>query len=138
MFDKVYLNPHSAPSHTTVNVTEKRAPTDESIKLFHELREKADKEIVETLIRGANAENVLNHVQFRTARDDSRGIQRTYIAFELNGTPHKIECSVDRWGTETREALVEAVGREILKQVGKHFDVERDLGLSRIRARLKP
>lgn len=139
MFDKIQLHSHeSRSSHATVNVTEKRAPTDDSIKLYHEIREKAEREAIAVLIQGADAENVLNHVQFRTKRDNLREIQRIYVAFELNGVAHKVECSVDRLGADKHEALVEAVGREILKEISKHFHVERDLGISPIRTRLKP
>lgn len=138
MFDRIYSPLVTEQVTNHVNVTEKRAPTDESIKLFHELREKAEKEIIDVLIQGSNAENVLNHVSFRTERDNLRELQKIYVAFELNGQQHKIECSVDRFGPDRHEALVTAVGREILRQIGNHFDVERDLGLSRIKARLKP
>ena len=47
-----FRNPYEDryPQDTTVNVTEKRAPTDESVRLLKEMEEAARNKVIETIV----------------------------------------------------------------------------------------
>ena len=83
MFDKYVLNPGGG-SHShyhKTEVTEKRAPTDESVKLLREMEQKALDQIVDGfLIQG----NSLELVALETVPSGFRQ-PRIYYAFKLNG-----------------------------------------------------
>lgn len=57
MFDKhISVNGPRFPSHISINSTEKRAPTDESVRLLREMEEAAEKNVV---ARGTLENNLL-------------------------------------------------------------------------------
>lgn len=74
---------------TTIN--ENKAPTDESIRLYHELLEKARSEVLGYIDSGSNRfEGELVHVQF------SPKFQQELIAvFKLNGQRYVVKTEMD-------------------------------------------
>lgn len=122
MFDKVHLHQHHhesprGPSH--VDVHEHKAPTDESIKLYHELLEKARAEIVSITLEGV-ANNVLSHVRIACSMQHLSDQLQIKIAFKLNGVEHVAVVDEDRTDRDVMarkivEGLLKVVGDELTK-----------------------
>ncbi len=102
--DTVYV-----PFEKTVNVH--KAPTDESIKLFHEFREKAVKDIIEKV---NVTDNIVNGYAMYISTGTSPDIQFTlHYKFMLNG--EKISGKVDvkyEYGRDSK-----ALYRNLLKRL---------------------
>jgi hypothetical protein len=120
MFDKIEVHEHKSvegpryPQH----VHEHRAPTDESIKLYHELLEKARAEVLSFVVHSSGVEgNVLSHVKVACNHLDLDGTTKVKIAFVLNGKEHVIEAGIDNEGT--RLSMARAIVQELLRHVGE-------------------
>jgi hypothetical protein len=102
---------YGIPYEKSVTVTEKKAPTDESIKLYKEVLEKAKGEIIETMkINSCGIE--LSGVAFQ--ENQILGEITWLFAFELNNQRHKIELPFDRYeSSKMRNMNNEVYAREI-------------------------
>lgn len=105
------------PSHVTVK--EQRAPTDESIKLYHELLEKAKAEVIELEVARGDAGNVLNHIKLTQQIDSLSLRRRVVIAFKLNGTQYKFEGGIDELDFKGKDEMARAIVQELLRIVGE-------------------
>lgn len=112
MFNKTYINRGSTHSHITANVTETRAPTDESVRLLSEMERAAEEKLVARYTAKIE-DNGLNAtiLVFDYNRLDLTNV--CYIAFTLNG--HKYEkrlvCAEDE--ISSFNELYDAVSKEI-------------------------
>jgi len=83
---------HQAPDHVpyekSVKITEKRAPTDDSIRLANEFEEKIQKNIV---AKGAIKNNLVKDAVFAVFNDQMRCVQTYRIAFKLNNELVEVE-----------------------------------------------
>ncbi len=105
MFNKyVYENRHSSVN-ARVDVTEKRAPTDESVRLLREMEAAAREQIVATtVVRDTVFECVIYMHHDLAAYED---IYR--IVYSLNGRKLTIDVRVRRWDRPTEQQVVETI-----------------------------
>jgi len=101
MSNKIYItetrnNYVPIPYEKEVNVVEKRAPTDESIKIYHEMIEKAKKEIVDSfIIQVASIECCV--VAFCDMLTTSmRDTTEYHVKFKINKTEHCIKFEIHK------------------------------------------
>lgn len=87
MFDNTHHHHHS----TSVNVTEKRAPTDESVRLLSEMQKAAQDQIIKTIRLESNILNATCH----SMRDHMNLDNRFMVLLELNGKRIKVEAYTD-------------------------------------------
>ena len=115
MFDRtdIFINPGPSRSYSETTITEKRAPTDDSIKLLNEMTEKALTNIVKRFSTTNNtfqASCALFH--------DRLAHQHVFLCkFTMNGNDHTMEIPVKDWDCGTRELLVEALYTAICNKV---------------------
>ena len=84
MFDKTIVFPTKVygNSYTPVTVTEKRAPTDESVRLLKEMEEKAREKIIDSLtVRDTNFE-----CKIIQEKDMITGYTHFVVIYSMNGT----------------------------------------------------
>jgi hypothetical protein len=89
MFNTYIHKAASFPS--TININEHRAPTDDSIRLADEMREKLLRSLV---ISQVDADNVITGVIVEV--NDTFGEKRIFVGFMLNGKKYEIELTTDR------------------------------------------
>lgn len=117
MFDRIAL---VAPTrHVTehVHVTEKRAPTDESVRLLKEYEEKADARRLDAIKVGDSSFECVIH----TERDAASGDVLWRAIFSLNGkklrADHRARYgagSQDEHMTALRDAVAKKIATEVL------------------------
>ena len=116
MFDAYYRQESSYPSSVNVSVTEKKAPTDESVKLLREMQLKAENELLRAVHLDSNEFKGMVHVY----RDVVNAGKRVIILFELNGKQVRHESLIREWtkrediGTILRKELSETIAREVI------------------------
>ena len=116
MFDKTYVKGSGSttyvPYEKTVTVTEHRAPTDDSIKIYKEMYEKSLKNIAEVLeIKNSLVEGKV----VRFIQEDWTDSEQILVIFKINGQEfrqvHKIPRSYS--GSNIKERFIE-IFREYL------------------------
>ena len=123
MFDRTYVQ--RGPSHVSVSVEEKRAPTDESVRLLREMEAKAMQNVVESLrLTSADVEAVAH-------RYDSHMDVRSFIKihYKVNGTPRQctvetehlasIHQQIDKVWKALADDLAAYLMGNVLKSIGK-------------------
>ena len=81
---------HRGPSH--VNVTEKRAPTDESIKILKEMEEAARNKVIETVVVADTSFECKIHKVH-----DIYSLQYIYhVIYKMNGIQRCIDIRIDQ------------------------------------------
>lgn len=116
MFD-THIHPTRVES-VTRNVHEHRAPTDESIKIYREMVEKAKAEVLELTLNGVEG-NILNHVKLSVQGDIATNLRKYRFAFKLNGKPISIDFQDDEAGwAMLKDELARAVVDQLLRHVG--------------------
>ena len=93
MFDKNYLHiPSVIPNNVSVvELTEKRAPTDDSVRLLKEMEEKARDKIIESIsVRNSQIE-----CQILKERDFMSAGTRYMIVYSINGKKSKVKYLAD-------------------------------------------
>lgn len=115
MFDRTYITPAARAGSQYVTVTEKRAPTDESVRLLKEMEGEARNKLIESVrVTGSNFEMVV-HFEKDFASDEN--VYRAITA--INGTRVVLEHRAGR-GDSPREAvcsLREALATEIAQRI---------------------
>lgn len=127
MFDVYRVQ--SGPSHISVHKTveEKRAPTDESVRLLREMERSARDEVIKSI----KVANTCMEVVLHKKRDYLSAITHYLCVFNLNGQQLTAEFSADAWDdTEKiaigiRDAIAKQVSNAIMLQVAKSV---RELG----------
>lgn len=119
MSDKVYFIPGGdtttyVPYEKTV--IEKRAPTDDSIRLYKEMKEKAEQSIIDSF----KVENTLVQGRIVVARDagiDYNNSLKVFFKIMINGHEFsdKIVCDMDL----SREEIIEKVIGEMSTRIAK-------------------
>jgi len=107
MFDTYRIE--SDPSHISATVTEKRAPTDESVRLLREMECAAFGEVLRRMPLESNEFKG----QMIVHRNHSTYVETASCAFELNGQKMlvSVELSEDKYKTADR--LLQAVAERI-------------------------
>lgn len=121
MFDR---NIHNHASHITKQ--EHRAPTDESIRLYHEMIEKARAEVIGTIELSANnftARGLYRHNhlgdKIEVCIKFSLGKQLVEIHYDFHGNL-KADNDMERFISELKEIVYRRVATELLH--GLHID----------------
>ena len=98
MFDTTYVQ--RGPSSVSVHVEEKRAPTDESVRLLREMEAKAKDQVVQSLrIESCGVEAVVHRY------DDPMDSQTRFaIHYKVNGHQRKCYAKVD-WQADIQERM---------------------------------
>jgi len=108
MFDK-YTQFHNTPVNTTVTITEKRAPTDESVKLLREMEASAAASVLNSVrLENCELDIVLHHMRDQFALD-----LLIAINYRLGGTRVTLYHTVRDLG-EPRTVLNERISRELV------------------------
>lgn len=89
MFDRNYYHPQ--PSHSSVNVTEKRAPTDDSVRLLKEMEEAARKKITET----TTVHNTEFTCKLHKYYDALNAADKYAVIYTLNGKQSRLDIDVE-------------------------------------------
>jgi hypothetical protein len=109
MFDRYQIN--SAPSHTSVSVTEKRAPTEESVRLLREMEARAKDEVLQTIRLESNTFKGVLHKM-----EDYINGQTVYrVVFDFNGKRVTVTEPIEYW--ETLETFVPRLRDLIAKEL---------------------
>jgi hypothetical protein len=119
MFDRTthVHNTTLSPSH--ISIHEHRAPTDESIKIYREIEQKAIDNIVAA---GRVEDNIINFKWFIRTDHMSFDDEICRCEFTLNGKVYNFEFVLPRHAFErTPEVLGEKIHEEILKSLKKIF-----------------
>jgi len=108
---------NSGPSHVTVTVTEKRAPTDASVKLLREMEEKAHQSVINSIQVGDThfeARLVVNRLPA------TEGGIEFHIIYSLNGKKMETIYRPD-WReqdvTKQIEGLIDAVAKDVSREI---------------------
>ena len=102
MFDKTFITESQAPIHNTTTIHENKAPTDDSIKLYEEVKEKA----YESIIRSVKIEDNGLNGSMTVFRDLLSYSTRAAYRFTLNKKEYKgdFECD-ESFGLNTHDVL---------------------------------
>ena len=98
MFDRTFVR--AGPSHVSVSVEEKRAPTDASVQLLREMETAAKDKVTQALrIESCGVEAVVHR------HDDPMDCKTMFaIHYKVNGQQRKCYASAD-WQGDVRENL---------------------------------
>jgi len=122
MFDRtqVYLHRgNQGPSHISVTKTEKRAPTDESVRLLREMEDAAKGQVLAAVrVENTPVDGVL-HVM----RDQMSDLMRFSCVFKVNGkrleARHEANLSASREDIAigVRDAIAKVIANELTSSV---------------------
>lgn len=87
MFDKTIIEQRTSNTY----ITEKRAPTDESVRLLREMESKAKDEVIKAVKLPSNEFTGVVHLM----RDAMSCNTNVAVLFKLNGKEHKVFISFD-------------------------------------------
>lgn len=104
-----------------MTVTEKRAPTEESVKLLRELEEAAEKKYFANFKLEANGFTA--HV---FAREDFRNLEIAFVVlFELNGVDHEVRTSSPKF--KGRDEILNGLWTAVSKYIAGNILSGADL-----------
>ena len=111
MFNRTYIHHTDARGPSHISVEEKRAPTDESVRLLREMEDKAREQVVEAMrLTSASVEAVVHR------HDDPMDLKTHFkIHYKLNGIPREVKL----W-TEDRakiEEKLDAIWKRIAEDI---------------------
>jgi len=123
MFDSHHLHVRNVSESVTrrVEVTEHRAPTDESVKLLRDMEDRAQARIVATTrVQDMGIDCVIHKM-----REMHTGDTRYAVIYSLNGKKHRADhLSMDR-GNEDRDESKRRVAQELVTALAE--DIARNL-----------
>lgn len=118
MFNKIIIDSRPVrPQHNTVTVTEKRAPTDDSIQMLREMKQKARDEVLASIKIGDTAFECVVHLMCDQMSNDT--IFRAVVS--LNGKNIKVESrsrstdTIESRVTKLVDNLSHRIATEILR-----------------------
>jgi len=107
--------------YSYVTVAEKRAPTDESVRLLREMEQKAEESVVARLV--LNGDNFFD-VTVLVRQDFLSPVWRAEVYYELNGKRHMVSVDfeygtviVDNPNAEWLRAVNDAVAKDVAKHI---------------------
>lgn len=115
MFDRTFI---SAPKETTyvdhnVTITEKRAPTDESVKLLAEMERAAENKVIG---HGEIKNNTLSAEWF-VSEDLLNWRHNVAVRVKLNGREHIIKFTLDDEYKDDLDTLIDAVRGKVAERI---------------------
>lgn len=123
MFDRLVLaaGPRSVHHSHAATITEKRAPTDESVRLLKEFEEKAEAKVVAAISVGDTTFECVLHQQ-----EDMLSDKLLYRAiFSLNGKKMTADYEVERWrGDVQPHEILSGIRDAVAKEIATHILAE--------------
>lgn len=105
MFNReTYVTVRGGSAHNTTTVTEKRAPTDESIKLLDEFQERAKSRVIATAL--ADVPSIETKISFARSLDESGFFEVLNYKCKLNGKVFTGHVKIDTYSDKPLEELV--------------------------------
>lgn len=114
MFDRVQITHLTPPGYQYVNLTEKRAPTDESVRLLKEMEQKARDKVIASIELDSN----LVKGRVFVMKDYLSGKNNFAVLMDINGKRVEIKVSTDEFQSP------EAQLHEVYEEIGKRIAVE--------------
>lgn len=114
-----FRNPYEDryPKDTTVNVTEKRAPTDESVRLLKEMEEAARNKVLETIVVADTSFECKIHKMVDPIND-----QDVYnVVFSLGKQKRRTEVRVDKYRKLTPQEVAVAIRDAVAVDISNHL-----------------
>lgn len=112
MFDRYTISPSTDHHHYhRSEITERRAPTDESVRLLREMQQAAEKEVIKALSVRGNSFNALVH----SVRVPLSATIKFLVVYELNGNRYSVPIEFDDY-TPT-EKVIQGVIDELSRHI---------------------
>lgn len=113
MLDRYFITPR--PQHVSVHHTEKRAPTDESVRLLREMEAAAKAQVVESLrLTSASVEAVAH-------RYENNMDMRTFVVIHYKVNGDKRECRAEiEYGAKLPD-VVETIWRRLADDLAAYL-----------------
>lgn len=100
-----------------IDITERKAPTDESIRLYDEIKERAFKSIVKT-VSSTEPMNILKYKAIASSRSFNSFDTLVYYNFILNGVVFEGKCSIEPLrNDDVIQKLFKIISEEITQQL---------------------
>lgn len=109
------------PYTQKVEITEKRAPTDDSIRLYKELEQKAENSIIN---KETFNDNNLNGVIIYKEMGSYIDKVKAHIRFSINAKEHHLSIEVPRTSIFQREETARLLYTAIIEELAKQFTIE--------------
>ena len=117
--DKVIVNRH----YNETTITEKRAPTDESVKLLKEMEEKAERKFIDRIDIETN---ILNYTVLEYAEDITTACNKFRYFVNINGKDYYNDVSVDRHELmNSPMALLNVIQKDLANLISKDIVVHK-------------
>lgn len=129
MFD-TYHAQHLIPGDTHVSITEKRAPTDESIRLLREMEEAVQKRMISAVRVDSTTFNCVVQVH----KDYRTGDHTLMAIFVVNGKKMTAQYTMNMLGDDAESAVIglrNAVSEKIANHIAEAFDNDMMMRLRR-------
>ena len=120
MFDTTQNHYHTRHVSSNVTVTEKRAPTDESVRLLREMENKARDEVIKAVSVADNNFNCVIH----TMKETLSCQQLFKVIYTLNGKKYTTDYSVNEWDLDNREKWVKGLIEAVAYDIAYHLLLE--------------
>ena len=115
MFDRTIVHQATGQIRAEINVTEKRAPTDESVRLLREMEAKAKAEVIKATAVNDNHFTGVIHTMF-----DALSYRTTVrLVYSMNGKKLTTDYHIDdsRSLDDSIAGLIDAVARDIAIEI---------------------
>ncbi|MGV0879447.1 hypothetical protein V6767_20130 [Martelella sp. FLE1502] len=109
MFNRTTTVMHNSPSDIHYTIEEKRAPTEESVRLLREMEREVINRVDGKVRLHDNDFECVAHAEF----DDLNGETVIYIRFMLAGRRMKTECRIEG------DKNIDAVGQKVVDSISK-------------------
>lgn len=117
MFDSHYHTTKRVTEYSNISVTEKRAPTDESVRLLKEMEQAARDKVLESIKLENNLVSAIVHKMY-----EPLSYRQLYaVLVKINGKDHRIDLEFDELDVDTYEKLAHAIYEGIAKQMTAHL-----------------
>lgn len=115
MFDTYRMEARPSTVSHVHNVTEKKAPTDESVRLLREMESAARAEVIKSVSTVDNSINAVVHFM----REHLSCEDRFKVIYSINGKQITTDYRANDWHSKvhTVDALIEAVATDIAKHI---------------------
>ena len=109
----------TVPYVREINVTEHKAPTDESIRLLNEFEEKARENIIKKIKVNDNSLNIVSVAYYE---DQITRELRVHIKFSINGKEYLIKTIIDEnkifdVGSNLQKIIFETIAQDIMEKL---------------------
>src|SRR4051812_19914415 len=119
MFDQFHTHVRQGPEH--IDVREFRAPTDDSIRIVEEMREK----LAESWIRSYRLQNNVFNGSWDAFYDNFGRTFRFLGKFKINGVDHETNFSVDAFDLKAESnKMVRLLHKHIVEQIAAVITIE--------------